>query len=280
MKKEKTRTVRESLVRVIAGVMLIGIGLSCGTSAFASDRRNVWERADQFVAVEKQDGVAPTPNDHPAKLAPETIRATLANLRVQLEGSKEPSPLLTEGELEILGGAVQQGLGLAASDEDVTFALVGLHPALLGLFKQPMVTTGRLFVRDGRLNLILGLVYEPVSDRDDRRLKPFVPGSRVAGRRPEWRVTSKNGETVQVESDRTGWLVLPLVAAAPPLQPTQTEISPGVKPGAGAPVIDASPRPPGKSVEERLIILNELMKKGLITDEEYKAKRLQIMNEL
>lgn len=279
MNREKPWRVRESLARVITGVLLIVIGLSCGAPACASDRRNIWERADQFVAVEKRDSVTANPNDHPARLAGETLHATLAGLRVQMKGSKETAALFTEGELEILGAALQQGLGLAGSDEDVTFALIGLHPALLGLFKQPMVTTGRLFVRGGRLNLILGAVHEPVNDRDDRRLKPFVPGSRVTKRTPEWRVTTKNGEAVQTESDRVDWLVLPLVAAAP-VQPAEHGISREEKPEPAPSLAVPPPHPAGKSAEERLMLLKDLKAKGLISDEEYKAKRLRIIDEL
>ena len=280
MNRVKTWTVRESLSRGIAAVALIGICLSCWSPAFASDRRDIWQRVDQFVAVEKQDGVSPTKNDHPATLAAETLRAILANLQVQMKGSKEPVPLFTEGELETLGDAAQQGFGLAGPDEDVTFALIGNHPALFGFFKQPMVTTGRLFVRNGRLNLILGTVHEPVNDKEDRRLKPFIPGYRTASPNPEWRVTAKNGETVQVEGGRTDWLVLSLAAPAPAMQPIPTSGSREVKPQPAPPQAEAPSRPTGKSAEERLIILNNLKQKGLITDEEYKAKRLEILNDL
>ncbi|HEY6838133.1 MAG TPA: SHOCT domain-containing protein [Geobacteraceae bacterium] len=271
MKRANPRNVGENLARAITAALLITVGIACGTQAFASERRNVWERGDEFVAVEKQENASAAPNEHPAKLAAETLRATLSGLRVQPKGSKESALLFTEGELETLGDALQQGLSLARSDEDVTFALVGLHPALLGLFKQPMVTTGRLFVRGGRLNLILGAVHEPVNDRDDRRLKPFIPGSRLKKRTLEWRVTT-NGEAPLTESDRDDWFVLPLVTAAPE-QPAVPGVSREAKPAQPS-------RPTGRSVEERLILLNDLKAKGLLSDEEYQAKRRQILNEL
>jgi hypothetical protein len=37
---------------------------------------------------------------------------------------------------------------------------------------------------------------------------------------------------------------------------------------------------PGRSPVERLTILNELKDKGLISDEEYRSKRMKILNEL
>jgi hypothetical protein len=230
------------------------------------------------VAVEKQDGGATpaAPSDHPASVAPEVLQAALGSLQVRVQGSEQNVPLFAEGEAELIATAASKGLALARPDEDVTFAVVGLHPALLGLMKRPLVTTGRLFVRHEQLNLILGTVHEEVKESDDRRLNPFVPGSRKVTTRAGWRVTTKAGEIVQVAADRPDWLVLPLVAAAPP---AQVEIPREMKPGPGAGPAAAPPRPAGKSVEERLMILNDLRKKGLITDEEYRTKRLQIMNE-
>jgi hypothetical protein len=35
-----------------------------------------------------------------------------------------------------------------------------------------------------------------------------------------------------------------------------------------------------RSLEERLILLNDLKQKGLVTDEEYRAKRLRILDEI
>ena len=279
MNRKKSWTVRESLSRGIAVAVLIGICLSCGAPASASDRRNIWERVDQFVALEKQDGVSSPRNDHPVKLAAETAHAIFGNLQVQMKGSRQPVPVFTEGELETLGDALPLGLGQAGPDEDVTFALIGNHPAVFGL-KQPMVTTGRLFVRDGQLNLILGTVHEAVNDKEDRRLRPFIPGSRTTAGIPEWRVTAKSGESVQMESGRPDWLVLSLAAPAPAVQPMPTSGSREVKPQAAQPQTETPSRPTGRSAEERLTILNSLKQKGLITDEEYKAKRLEILNDL
>ena len=42
----------------------------------------------------------------------------------------------------------------------------------------------------------------------------------------------------------------------------------------------AEPGKQGRTVEERLMLLNDLKNKKLITDEEYRAKRQEILNEL
>ena len=268
-----------------AALLLFAIVIGNCTPAGAADRKNIWQRLDQFVAIEKQDsakGSPPPPNDQPAQLSADTIRATLGMLSIMLKESENPTPLFTEGELTALGSALAQGLSQARPDEDVTFAIIGLHPSLLGL-KSPMVTTGRLFFSKGRLNLILGSVHDPVSDRDDRRLKPFIPGSRASVPDVSWRVATATGEQIQTANGRPDWLTL--VPADATVPATTEDVTSRKTPAAGthpsAPTPPATvSRPAPKSVEERLLILKGLHDKGLITEEEYRAKRLEILREL
>lgn len=49
-----------------------------------------------------------------------------------------------------------------------------------------------------------------------------------------------------------------------------------VAPGATAP---AAATPAKESIEERLLKLNDLLKKGLITEQEYKVKRAEILKD-
>ncbi|WP_298273411.1 SHOCT domain-containing protein [Geobacter sp.] len=270
----KTRLSR-TLLGVVGGLLLAGMGLGGAVSVSAAERRPVWERQDQFVALEKQD-VSDAPNEHPARLSSQVLRQTLGALQVRLEGG-QPVPLFTEGELDVLGPELQKALELATPDDDVTFAMMGLHPTLLGFVKKPLLTTGRIFFRQEKLNLILGQVHEPVRESDDRRLHPFVPGSRKPAPHPAWRVTTKGGELAQVD-DRSDWLALSLLPAEQVMSPPETGTNREAKP-ALAPRT-SPPRPVGRSVEERLILLNDLKQKGLITEEEYRAKRLKILDEL
>ena len=97
-------------------------------------------------------------------------------------------PLFTRKTLETLTPQLVLALQKAAPGDDITFAVIGLHDALYGLTKEPRVTTGRLFVRNGRLNLIVGLAQRDVNEREDRRLAPFTPGSRKTAAAGEWQL--------------------------------------------------------------------------------------------
>jgi hypothetical protein len=157
----------------------------------------------------------------------------------------------------------------------------------MGLGKEPKVTTGRIFIQEGRLNLILGIVQRDVNEYEDRRLYPLVPGSRLKQAAVASRITSMPGG-VPFSMKRNDWLVFARAGSTQPIETSRPETPLPVSRESA----DQTPRPrepqkaierpagrPG-SIEERLMILNELRNKGLITEEEYRTKRLEILNEL
>jgi hypothetical protein len=150
----------------------------------------------------------------------------------------------------------------------------------MGLLKERMVTTGRVFCRDGELDIIFGDVHRSVRENEDRRLYPLLPGSRGTTTPREWRLAAKaGGETF--EQKRPDWITFPLAAPPAPAVAPPARESTGMEQKSAPAVSPAKPAPAGrKNAEERLMILNELHNKKLITDEEYRAKRLEILNEL
>lgn len=244
--------------------------------AAAAERRMLWQSRDQFVALEPQDAVktgSAALNEHPAAITDAQLATLLATLQFRATESAATEPLFTRNTLETLTPQLTLGLGKAAPGEDITFAVIGLHDALYGLTKEPRVTTGRLFVRNGRLNLIIGLAQQDVNEREDRRLAPFTPGSRKAEAAGEWRL--------QVPTEQTGYTMVrrDWVTVATDWQPRPSVDSPSTAPLKQAPAVP-NQREQLRSPAERLTILKELKTKGLITDEEYRSKRLQILNEL
>lgn len=249
--------------------------------------KTLWKGGDQYVAIEKQDrpaGVTVPVNDHPAEVSADRLRGALASLEVRLPGKEKAVQLFDDPELAILGEHVRKGLALAGPDEDVTFAIIGHYPTILGILKERKVTTGRVFCRDGRLNVIFGDVLRDVKEDEDRRLYPFIPGSRGKEASGPWSLAARpGGESFSMK--RPDWVTFPLASPALPAAApaVRGEIGPAGAEGEGeAPAVSpAKPATAGKgSVEERLIILNGLKDKGLITEEEYKAKRQEILNEL
>lgn len=257
----------------------------CATTKGGEAREKVlWQLRDQYVKIEQQDrlaGVAASANDHPANVSADRVRSMLESIELRLPGDVKGTQLFNDDELTILGESISTGLGQAGPEQDVTFAIIGHYPALMGLLRGRMVTTGRVFCRAGELNIIFGDVHRLLRENEDRRLQPFLPGSRGAATSQELRFATKSGGG-PFDVKRPDWVAFSLaVPAAPVVAP--------VSPDAGGTAVEkkAPVAPVGKpatvdrrSAEERLMILNDLHNKKLITDEEYREKRQQILNEL
>jgi hypothetical protein len=261
------------LVQLVSTALLL---LLVSTS-YASGRRDLWQSREQFVALESQDaGSTGTvqSNEHPAELSQERLLSILASISVRETAGSPSEPLFTYQALQALAPNLRQALKQAAPGEDVTFAIIGLHDALYGLAKSPRVSTGRVFYKGGQLNIIFGLVRQEVRDRDDRRLYPFTPGSRSAAAAGEWKLLIPGEKGV--EQIRRDWLTFANDWTAPPEPQNiiEQKAKPAVAPVAVKPVIDT------RKPAERLTILNELKSNGLISEEEYKSKRLEILNGL
>jgi hypothetical protein len=256
----------------------------------ASDVRKLWESRDQFVALERSGtGIA---NDHPLELSPDRLTAILASIEVTTADSRSPQQLMTNQSLEALVPHLIQGFRQAEPGEDVTFAVIGLYTSAMGLAKSPKVTTGRIFYKEGRLNIIFGFVQKDFNEREDRRLYPLTPGSRQKISEGEWGLLPQPGQGgySMVRRDwvtfRDDWRAAVAQAPVAVQQAPQPQAVPVVvTPAKPAPVqiVPDQPAKPDKgtrSPAERLTTLNELKDKGLISTEEYRDKRREILNGL
>ncbi len=281
----------------------------------ASAERTLWRSREQNVRIVKQDrpkGGMVLQNDHPIILEPGQIRSALSELEVKPTPSDKPIPVFTGPELDVLGKQLSEGLAQAGSDEDVTFAVIGQRRSLYGIAKRRMVTTGRVFYKDGKLNIIFGKVVEEIKDHIDSRLEPMTPGSRTRPVSHEWTLEDEPDMQLYAGGDmiRSDWVVLDLASMAAhealgskpeksgktaseaaatttervsvPQETRQAQTPSYQAPAYQAPTVTQVPQTgkAGKTIEERLLILNDLKNKKLITDEEYKAKRANILNDL
>ena len=155
----------------------------------------------------------------------------------------------------------------------MAFVIVGLIALCTDWEIEPMVTSGRMFYQDGKLNIVLGVVKQELrysQDTTDRDFRLIALGSRQTAARGEWSLVPN--EELPFELPRRDWVVL------------NPKADFSVKPVPAAP--DSLPAQAGKSTDgkgtgkplaERLATLNELKSKGMITDEEYKAKKREML---
>lgn len=246
-------------------------------AAHALEGRQLWQSRDQFVALERQGSVQyePAPaNDHPYEISPDRLGAILASIGIAPADNGNSGQIITSQSLEVLVPQLVQALRQAKRDEDVTFAIIGLHKSALGFANSPKVTTGRIFYQGGQLNIIFGLVQKDFNEREDRRLAPFTPGSRQNVAAGEWTLQPQPGQR-GYNQIRKDWLTFSDDWQAPLRQrPVAGENIPAKTEALPARSSDA--RTPG----ERLTTLKELRAKDLITEDEYRIKRQEILQGL
>lgn len=274
-------------------LMVVAVGGAAGCATAKNDVadgaavREIWQTREQFVKIEGQDhpaGVTVPANVHPADISVDRLRYVFDSIVVLLPGKDKAEQLFNDDELKLLSEKIHEGLAAAGPREDVTFAVIGHHAVLLGFLKQRMITTGRVFCQDGRINIIFGDILREVKENEDRRLYPLLSGSRSTG------VTRELALSVQPERDiftmkRPDWVIFPIagpvVSVGAPASPQGPASAGSGNRGVTPAETREKPAPAaGKSAEERLMILNDLRQKKLITDEEYRAKRLEILNGL
>lgn len=235
---------------------------------------------DGYVRIEREeDGQAP--NDQPVRITADQISGLLAKLAVQ-RGNENAESIFYDEELKEISGPVATALGKAGPREDVTFAVTGRHGAASSPLART-VTTGRIFYKNGRLNVIFGEIHGEFGDEfiATGYLRPFAAGSRTHKRGVNWAVIPD--ERAQYASaDRKDWIQAPegSIAAAPVQErATGTSQTPAVAPVAAPPNVAPNSDTYYQTVEKRLSVLKGLRDKGLIMEDEYNEKRKAILKD-
>jgi hypothetical protein len=285
------RCARLSLT-LIASVLSAGAFTACGSlpSAASDVVRYEHKLREGFVRVERIERNAPL-NDHPAMIAADALRAALASVQVsgiQLGGD---IPVFDDKELSDIARPLATALNKAAPAEDVTFAVLGKH-GLFGDRSPTTATTGRVFVRGGQLNVVLGVVQTRYQDVNQPPIA-LTPGQRAGRVETVWRASSAAARKV---AQRDDWLQFDLAGLGELAAAAQTGRAPaGATPGstptpATAPAAAAAPgtaAAPAASedaryqeIKSKLRTLDRLRADGVITEEEYRARRNAILQSL
>ncbi len=286
--------------------------------------RVVFEGRDQYIRIEPQDELRkgpPPPNDHPVDLDAGQLSTVLEAITLWKEaglfdGGDEQLGLFTGSQASFLARNLAKGLAEAGPDEDVTFAVVGLVQSFV-VAKDKRSTAGRVFYRDGRLNIIIGDMHRTytygkeldptgVEQGVDRRIYPHRTGRRAKPRSMPARMMTLEGMSLQeIDGEtRSDWLVidLPVALAAAKkeaLPDGVAEETQKLREEAAKLAVerrqmreemarlrkqvdemDAGAPASTESLESRLSKLDALRSKQLITEEEYRAKRTEILNEI
>jgi hypothetical protein len=313
---------RSSWLRLPFFLLLVLCLVACGSDRVTRERvdsseeaRVLWEAGEQYVRLSSSDRIVD--NQHPAAIAAEDMRTVLESLLVPERHfiSKKLYPVFSPAEIQVLSSALTQGLALAQPNQDITFMTIGTQQGIFAKVRN--ANTGRVFFKDGKLQIIFGMIHKEVRDQDlqtgeqiDRRLHPFVVGSRLFETELSSIVALENGQAFYLDpesgKEREDWLVLdiPTIVNKADHNASDEQINPSLleditrskqetqnlkKDLANIKevVFELKERllelqQGGKSatMENRLQSLKDLHDSGLISGDEYRDKRQKLLNDL
>jgi hypothetical protein len=247
---------------------------------------SVQEDPDRFIRIEGRYGdehrIGPTRFEHPLTLTAVEWERILSNILVQSRkdtflfttAKNPPEPAFSPEQLAYLSKGLQKAFSRAHPDEFVVFGFSQTRSPQL-----TEITTGGWFVEGQRLHLILANYRHSVSMkniRDELWRDPLHSNTS-----PSYEIVPGPNQTLGREKGLAGLLS----SDAPDLlidYKALLEVKPS-PPAALSPVSSpiAAPAPAPRvepSLEERLRVLKKLRDQGLITEEEYRDKKKQLLD--
>src|SRR5664279_5177660 len=135
----------------LAALALLMIPGPSPAIAAPSRTRHNWEIAPwNWIRRKPAEKGAPA-NGHPLRVAAGTLAQALDTLRIAAGDADEP--LFSQPETRDLGKAMAEALSLAEPGEDLE--LLSTSKRDRGTFGDSLGVTARVFVRDGKLNIIV-----------------------------------------------------------------------------------------------------------------------------
>lgn len=219
--------------------------------------------------------------DQPLVLTAARWSALLATVEVLGEGDRR-TPLFSPDELAGLAPVLANAMAVAGPGDD----LLLLSTARRGnLLSTPLSVTARLFVQEGRLNLI---VHDTRRDAySDFRVSRLVPSFEFGTRARASAAQLRTAAPAQLR--RSDWVSWPLAGAdSLPAQtrpaPLAAPVSPAASGGTTEPAAGSTSRVRDAAFyaeqEERLRGLQRLRDAGLLSEEEFQRKRRAILDSL
>jgi hypothetical protein len=260
----------------------------------AKARQRIW-RIREFSTVQLLAREAGAPeNQHPVKLNADALRIALGQFK-SLDSRGKERALFDTDELAEISEPIAQAFANAEPGDDVLLVSSARRD---GFLAPPTAVTARLFIEGGNLNFIAhDSNFEFVHIVRSTSMSPnFLYGARgkasdvklvgagAGNRRSDWLTVS----LTQATTVPTPPPPPPLVLAAPPAAAATLTPAPAPAPLVAAPAVPAAPAAPivkpadpkADDIERRLTALKQLRDKGLITDDEYKQKRKDILQSL
>jgi len=227
----------------------------------------------EYVRVVKE---SVSHDGQPVKVEEDKLAQALDSIQYRPADGGRVRSLLNEKEVQRLSRQLKRALAEVSSGEEVVFAMIGPHGAS-GVFAKGDLTTGRVFVDNGNLQVIIGEARKDFLPEylQSGYLPAFTPGNPSHRVSTGWNLGVADGSPVRLR-DRGDWAEIPLAA----LQHSARQEAPAraTEPAQGG--SQARPEPQRRTLRDRLKTLKQLHDDGLITDQDYDRKRKEILEQL
>jgi hypothetical protein len=259
----------------VAALTLAATSLMPAKDAMAQSKT-----AQGYVRLEPIESSAPQ-NDHPAQIRAGELRGALASIRIKGSTLSTGGAVFDDKELADIVPNIAAALSKAGPAEDVTFAVFGRH-GVFGEHSPATVTSGRVFVQGGQLNVILGLMQTRYEDVYSSGAVELKSGQRARRVEQAWQASAEPATVVDKRGDWLRFDVSQLASLAKPAE-TAKEARPGE---AARPAAESAPQKPAaadtryQEIQSRLKVLDRLKADGLITEDEYRERRRAILQSL
>ena len=270
-----------------------------------------------YIRLADQDSGA-IPNQHPVTLDGAAVADALSIIQVWEKNWFKPNEaerVFSTEQARLLGQYISLGLAKATPGQDIVFALSRTDKGFLSVIRELSYTSGRAFYANGKLNVIIG-EYRRLPDKFQERANAssgageikyfFAHGKRTSP--SDFKLAVVSGAGIEAHTmnggKRPDWFEIDVKQAAAEVAARAAQ----QKQGAGGAESEAMRQEAARqaqerremrlemarmrrdmeqgaatsteSPEQRLKTLEELQKKGMITDEEYARKREEILKDI
>ncbi len=271
-----------------------------------------------YIRLDDQDSGA-VPNQHPVTLDGPAVGDALSIIQVWEKNWFKPNEsqkVFSTEQARLLGQYIALGLSKATPGQDIVFALSRTDKGFLSVVRELSYTSGRAFFANGKLNVIIG-EYKRLPDKFQERANAsagamevkyfFAHGKRT--KQSDFDLAVVSGEGIDTHtvngSKRRDWFEIDIKQAAASLAASIAQQKQAAAGGAESEAMrqeaarlaqerremrlemarmrrdmEQGAASPAESPEQRLKTLEELQKKGVITDEEYARKREEILKDI
>ena len=250
-----------------------------GCSKAGIQIKEVYQNGRDYVHLayetDKEGAIVPKEFEHPATISPEKMDIALTQVQYSVYSFfkwRKSSPVFIESERKKLAGPLALAFEAADKDHWVKFAVTAKKRDML--LSTRRLTTGYMFIKDDKLNIILGNLNHEITDTDDPysgdpRNRTSLNGLKLDDG-PNVTIVEPNKDDPFLKRPHHNWVLVDL-KSIDQIKAVEIQKEESVVPQQ--PVEE-------KTIEQRLEELKALLDKGLITQEDYEKKKEELLKQL